>query len=103
MYVADTANNRIQAFQIQKFQVTVPCPVGTTQIIFGVCLITQWGTPGSTNGQFNNPRDVTLNGTSGRVYIADTGNNRIQELFWKTDVGGTGGAGGGISPNIAIK
>jgi NHL repeat-containing protein len=102
VYVADTFNNRIQAFKIQKFNVSLPCPVDTTQIVFGVCLITKWGTLGSGNGQFNFPSDVAV-ASSGLVYVADTGNNRIQQFYWRTEVGGTGGVGGGISPNIGVK
>jgi DNA-binding beta-propeller fold protein YncE len=36
--------------------------------------------PGSANGQFNNPQGVAVGGPHGNVYVADTGNNRIQEF-----------------------
>lgn len=82
VYVADTENHRIQKFKIQKFNISLPCPEGTTQIIFGVCFITKWGTFGSGDGQFKNPRGISID-SSGDVYVADANNNRIQVFFWK--------------------
>jgi DNA-binding beta-propeller fold protein YncE len=98
VYVADTGNSRIQKFQLIK--AINPCPAGTTQVVAGVCFVTKWGTPGSADGQFMGPGGVSVD-SSGHVYVADTGNNRIQVFFWKTDVGGTGG--GGVEPGIAVK
>jgi len=37
VYVADAGNSRIQ-----KFQLTSPCPTGTTQVTDGVCFVTKW-------------------------------------------------------------
>ena len=39
--------------------------------------LTQWGTQGTGDGQFNNPAGVAVD-ASGNVYVADTDNNRIQ-------------------------
>ncbi|HEX5573263.1 MAG TPA: hypothetical protein VFX26_01920, partial [Nitrososphaeraceae archaeon] len=36
----------------------------------------KWGTQGSGNGQFNDPSGITID-SSGRLYVVDTGNNRI--------------------------
>jgi DNA-binding beta-propeller fold protein YncE len=41
--------------------------------------LTQWGTSGSGNGQFNGPAGMALD-ASGNVYVADLGNNRIQKF-----------------------
>ncbi len=41
--------------------------------------LTQWGSYGSGNGQFNHPQGVAVD-SSGNVYVADTGNNRIQKF-----------------------
>jgi DNA-binding beta-propeller fold protein YncE len=89
VYVADSQNNRIQVFQLIK--PVGSCPTGTSKIIPGICMITKWGTQGTSNGQFAIPADVTVSGPFGRVYVADKYNHRIQEFFWKTDVGGLGG------------
>jgi DNA-binding beta-propeller fold protein YncE len=36
--------------------------------------------PGSANGQFNKPQGIAVGGLHGNVYVADTGNNRIEEF-----------------------
>jgi DNA-binding beta-propeller fold protein YncE len=41
--------------------------------------ITQWGSNGSGDGQLNFPESVAID-SSGNVYIADSGNNRIQKF-----------------------
>ncbi len=65
VYVADTGTDRIQEFS----------STGT--------YITQWGSlgicPSCSNGQFNQPYGIAVD-SSGNVYVADTGNNRIQEF-----------------------
>jgi hypothetical protein len=95
VYVADSGNNRIQ-----KFLLSNPCPAGTTQITPGVCFVTKWGgSQGSGNAQFNNLFGVAV-APSGRVYVTDSGNNRIQEFRWFDDVSG-GGDGGTTEPGIA--
>ena len=65
VYVTDTfmgsGNNRIQKF--------------TSAGVY----LTQWGNNGTGDGQFNNPWRLALDG-AGNVYVADRGNNRIQEF-----------------------
>ena len=61
LYVADSGNNRIQKFSAN----------GT--------YISQFGTAGSGDGQFQIPYDITID-TSGNLYVADTGNDRIQKF-----------------------
>jgi DNA-binding beta-propeller fold protein YncE len=61
VYVADTANNRIQKFDSQ-----------------GNFLLT-WGTAGSGQGQFNGPQGITVD-PAGNVYVADTFNHRFQKF-----------------------
>ncbi len=55
VYVADSANNRIQQFTYN----------GT--------FIKQWGSHGSEAGQLNNPTAITV-ATDGSVYVVDSGN-----------------------------
>jgi DNA-binding beta-propeller fold protein YncE len=59
VYVADSANNRIQVFTAAGD------------------FLTQWGTPGSGPGEFHKPIGVGV-GPDGRIYVADTWNSRIQ-------------------------
>src|SRR5690349_16860233 len=46
--------------------------------------VTKWGSQGSNNGQFNFPYQIAVD-SSGNVYAADSGNNRIQKF---TSTGG---------------
>jgi len=61
VFVADRGNNRIQKF--------------TSTGVY----ITQWGSLGSGNGQFNSPSGIATN-AAGDVYVADFLNNRIQKF-----------------------
>ncbi len=61
LYVADTFNNRIQAFDLAA---PSPTPTGT------------WGSGGAGNGQFSGPKGLACDGTY--LYASDTSNDRIQ-------------------------
>ena len=39
----------------------------------------KWGSQGGVDGQFQDPKGIAVDG-SGRVYVADTFNNRIQKF-----------------------
>jgi len=71
VYVADSLNNRIQYFQLLN-----NCPQGTSTVTAGVCFVKEWGKPGTADGQFDRPADVTV--SDGIVYVVDANNNRIQ-------------------------
>jgi tripartite motif-containing protein 71 len=61
VYVADTGNNRVQMFDDYcKF-------------------ITEWGSPGTANGQFNSPEGITVD-KLGHIYVVDRGNDRIEKF-----------------------
>jgi DNA-binding beta-propeller fold protein YncE len=60
VYVADSANNRIQRFDLD----------GSHAVL--------WGKPGSGPGQFSSPRGLTV--ADGVLYVADEGNHRVQAL-----------------------
>jgi len=64
LFVADTKNNRIQAINI------------TTGAVASVA-----GTLGSGTNQFSSPKGIAVIGTTApyRVFVADTGNNRVVE------------------------
>ena len=42
--------------------------------------VAQWGGTGSERGQLSLPEGIAVDSHNGRVYVADTGNNRI-EMF----------------------
>jgi len=70
IYIADTGNHRIQ-----KCPTSVVAGTASTE-----CVV--WGGLGFANGKFSNPKGITLSqqGAENFVYVADTGNNRIQKL-----------------------
>jgi DNA-binding beta-propeller fold protein YncE len=61
LYVADTGNNRVDEFDI-----------ATTTPQF----IQSFGTPGTGDGQFNQPYMVAISAT-GQIAVSDFGNNRV--------------------------
>ncbi|MCK4601987.1 MAG: NHL repeat-containing protein, partial [Phycisphaerae bacterium] len=64
LYVADTRNHRISIWKYTTGSDAVGNPAN-------------FGQYGDGNGQFNRPEDVAV-GPNGYIYIADTGNHRIQ-------------------------
>jgi hypothetical protein len=64
LYIADTANQRVQLFDAGTFAY-----VGT----LGVS-----GVAGTDNGHFNQPKDAELNPTTNQIMVADSGNARVQ-------------------------
>jgi DNA-binding beta-propeller fold protein YncE len=60
VYVTEIGNNRVQVFdKAGKF-------------------LTMWGRKGSGPGEFANPHGIIVDKATGRVFVADTSNNRIQ-------------------------
>ncbi|MFD2170479.1 S-layer homology domain-containing protein [Tumebacillus lipolyticus] len=76
VYVADSRNDRIQKLDVSAG---------------GAGVWSEWkrnsGGAGSALGEFNRPARVSVD-SSGNVYVADTGNHRIQKL--DVSAGGTG-------------
>ena len=70
VYVADTANNRVQVFR------GIDVDESGRRYVSGEFL-SKWGSKGSGDGEFSNPHAIAVDG-SGKVYVADTGNNRVQ-------------------------
>jgi DNA-binding beta-propeller fold protein YncE len=68
VFAADTANHRIQRFNGNNWNVIGP------------------GTKGSGLGQFTSPESVVASANGQKIYVADTGNLRIQ---WSQNSGGT--------------
>lgn len=137
IYVADTGNERIQAFyNTEAFMAQWPDSVYffsglftglaldqnsgnvyfldyNTDIIHersgSGSLITQWGSQGIKNGQFESPRGVAAD-YKGNVYVADTGNNRVQKFDssgnfitqWGSSTGNPGSGVGQFSLPMGI-
>jgi sugar lactone lactonase YvrE len=68
VYVADRDSNRIQKFTYDTSQ---PWSAGV--------FLTKWGTYGASDGQFSQPYGIAV-ASDGSVYVADTGNHRIQKF-----------------------
>ncbi|NUM45902.1 MAG: SMP-30/gluconolactonase/LRE family protein [Anaerolineales bacterium] len=69
MYVSDSNNHRVQVFDVSG-----GTPVYSTTL--GIS-----GVPGSGNDHFDTPYRITVD-SSNRLYIADSGNNRIQRCTY---------------------
>lgn len=78
VYVADTNNHRIQKFT------------------GGGAYITQWGSHGSGDGQFDAPLGIAID-TAGNVHVADANNNRIQKFGDALSDTKARGSSGGVS------
>ena len=101
IYVADQSNNRVQVFDrdvkylfefgsdkmksplcivIYRDRVFVTQAGGGCLLVYDLNgkFIQQVGTPGSAEGQFNQPRGITIHNTNGDIYVCDASNSRIQ-------------------------
>ena len=77
VYVADSDNDRVQKFDSS----------GT--------YLSQWGSSGSGDGQFDDPSGIAVDGSS--VYVADSGNNRVQVFSYPDPVVPTTTVPSGVS------
>lgn len=68
LYASDEANSRVQQFNLSL--------TATDQLTATHRL--SIGTYGQVAGQFSYPQDIAIDESSGRVYVADMGNRRIQ-------------------------
>ena len=48
--------------------------------------LTQWGTNGSGNGQFDYPRGVAADSSGNLIYVVDGGNSRIEVFVSNTNI-----------------
>src|SRR5690606_31455204 len=66
---ADASNGRVEQF--------APVPSASEA---APVFVRAWGLTGSGDGQFNSPDAVGVSPVTGDVYVADRGNNRIQQF-----------------------
>ena len=64
-WVSDSKNNRIEVYDVASRS-----------------LLTTFGSLGSGVGQLHRPNEISIDRSTGQILVADTGNNRIQELSW---------------------
>jgi RHS repeat-associated protein len=62
LYVTDTGNNRVEEFN-EKGEIAG-----------------EFGSKGSSNGDFEAPIGIAVDATTGNVVVTDTGNNRVEEF-----------------------
>ena len=71
----------ISTLAMSTFVVALLTTVGAARPSYGltVTFVTEWGSFGTGDGQFNFAQDVGSDG-SGNVYVADLSNNRVQKF-----------------------
>jgi DNA-binding beta-propeller fold protein YncE len=102
IYVADTANNRVQAFDSAgTFLRAFGWGVDTGANALEVCTVTcQAGIAGDGDGQYSSPKGINITriNSVNYLYVVDSGNNRIQKLNTSgtmlDEVGGLGSGSG---------
>ena len=106
VWVADYANNRIDEYSATgTFIETIGFGVKTGEEKFQVCTSScKAGIAGSGNGQFSGPTSIAIAG--GTIYVADYGNDRVEELNEKSEYaaqfGSKGTAGGQFEGPVSI-
>ncbi|MDX1441516.1 MAG: fibronectin type III domain-containing protein, partial [Nitrosopumilaceae archaeon] len=74
LYVADTDNNRIQIIDVNG-----SCDENDDEYLAqDICFVDEFGGSGTGDGKFDSPTALALDQGSKLLYIADTGNDRIQ-------------------------
>ena len=82
LWVPDAENNRVEEFSPSgAFIKTVGWGVSDGKPELQVCTTScKAGLAGTGNGEFKGPRALTTDTITGNVYVADTENNRVEEL-----------------------
>ena len=94
VWVADYANNRVNEYSATgSFIETIGFGVSTGEGKFQVCTSgCKAGIAGSGNGQFSGPAGIAI--AAGMIYVADYGNDRIEEFNEKSEYTGKFGSKG---------
>jgi len=72
LYVVDTENDRIQIIDVNG-----DCS-GSAKLAEDICFVDEFGGQGTDNGKFSSPTAIVLDTGNNLLYIADSGNDRIQ-------------------------
>jgi len=72
LYIIDSGNDRIQIIDVDG-----NCS-GSDELAKDVCFVDEFGGSGNGEGKFDLPSGLALDTATNYLYIADTGNNRIQ-------------------------
>jgi RHS repeat-associated protein len=82
IWVADSSNNRLEKFTAGgSFVEAIGFGVSDGREKYEVCTSgCQAGIAGKGEGQFEVPKDVAINASTGDIYVADSGNGRVDEF-----------------------
>jgi RHS repeat-associated protein len=82
IWVADSSNNRLEKFSAGgTFIEAVGFGVSDGKEKYEICTSScQAGIAGKGEGQFDVPKDIAINSSTGNIYVADSSNGRIEEL-----------------------
>jgi DNA-binding beta-propeller fold protein YncE len=72
LYVVDTENHRIQIIDVNG-----SCS-GSAELAEDICFVDEFGGSGTGDGKFKSPTAAVLDTGSNLLYVADSGNDRIQ-------------------------
>ena len=74
LYVVDTENDRIQIIGVDG-----DCDSNDDEYLEdAICFVDEFGGQGTDNGKFSSPTAVVLDTSNNLLYVADSGNDRIQ-------------------------
>jgi DNA-binding beta-propeller fold protein YncE len=72
LYITDTDNGKIQIVDVDG-----NCS-GSNELADDVCFVDEFGQVGNEEGEFDSPSALTIDTVNELLYIADSGNDRIQ-------------------------
>ncbi len=79
LYVRKDVANQLWDFNVGPVPAEALSDEAYADLYTTLTAVNTWGTPGSGDGQFNNPRGLAVD-RQGFVYVTDSGNHRIQKF-----------------------
>jgi len=92
LYLVDASSHRVQKYSIptplpvirgaefRPIPTPTPAPRPTPTPADGLAFVSEWGTEGSKDGQFRGPSGLAVDPSGEFLYVADTGNQRVQKF-----------------------